>query len=363
MLELLGGAAAGLVSYSLLMLKHGAMRESPGKVLLICSAIGLVFLVGAGLDYGSGRSDFAAVGRLLVFYLGFVVAYAIHCWRRSASEASRERAAEIEQRRFAELSALAVSPQFELPVHGSAQVFLGVGAIGIAACLFLVGGTPITALGTIVLAGAACLLLHTGPTLGKPRLVVTAAGFRLPHGPLVSWQLVEGIWLEQNRHNQQVIAHKLLFYVPTLPDWISRFPWFMKLLYPLRTRQGKRRLAAVLANSSEDPEVVYRLARQLWKQSTGRDYPWFPDMKEEVAAAYRQSDEHFARLRDYAGTDMAEVARLSNAVEQSAAVMRADLQQRRSRLRWMGAGLQWISVAFIVVATALVAGALLARWI
>jgi hypothetical protein len=357
MLELLGWGVAGLVSYFLLMLKYGALRESAGTVVLICSAIGLIFLVGAGLDYGSGRRDFAAVVRLLVFYAGFIVAYAIHLWRRRASGDSQRRAALLAEQRFAELAARAASPQFELPVHGSAQVFLRVGAFGIGACLVLLGrveGSALMIAGGIGLAAAAALLLlHSVSTLGRPRLVVTPAGFRLPLAPMVAWQLVEGIWLEQNRYNQRVIAHKLLFYVPTLPDWIGRFPWFTKLLYPLRTRQGKRRLAAVLAHTSEDPDVVYRVARHLWKQSTGRDYPWFPDMKEEAAAAYRQSDEHFARLRDYSGTDLTEVARLSGALEQNAAVMRTDLQQRVSRLRWM-------SVAFIVVAIALIAGALVA---
>lgn len=357
MLELLGWGVAGCVSYFVLMLKHGAMRESPGKAVLICSVIAFIFLVGAGLDSNSGRRDVAAVGRLLVFYAGLVVAYAIHLWRRRASGDSQRRAALLAEQRFAEMAARAASPQFELAVHGSAQVFLCVGAFAIGACLVLLGrveGSAFMIAGGAGLAAAAVLLLlHRVPTLGRPRLVVTPAGFRLPLAPMVAWQLVEGIWLEKNQHNQQVISHKLLFYVPTLPDWIGRFPWFMKLLYPLRTRQGKRRLAAVLAHSSEDPEVVYRLARHLWKQNTGRDYPWFPDMKEEAAAAYRQSDEHFARLRDYSGTDLTEVARLSAALDQNAAVMRADLQQRASRLRWMG-------VAFIAVAIALIAGALMA---
>ncbi len=353
MLEFLGLTVAGFVSYFVLMLKHG-MRDSPGTALLIGSAIMLVFLVIAGLEFGSGHGDFSRLARLLAFYLGLVVAYAIHRWRRSASEGSRDRAAANEKVRFRELSALAASPQFELPVYGSAQVLLGVGGLGIAACLFLAGSaegsTLMTAGGAIVLAAVVLLLLHRVPTLGKPRLVVTAAGFRLPHAPLVPWQLVEGIWLEKNRHNYQVTSHSLIFYVPALPEGIGRFPWFTKMLFPLRTRKGKKRLGVMLAGSSEDPEVVYRLARHLWKQSTGRDYPWFPDMTEEAAAAYRKDHETFARLREHVqrgpDADPREFKQLMAGLEQNLSAMGEDSRRRRNRFQWLA-----VTVIIVIVVT------------
>ena len=84
MLEVLGWTVAGFASWFVLMLRWSAMRAAPGTALLICSAIWLVFFVGAGLDYGSGRREFAAVARVLVFYLGLVIAYATWRWRRCA---------------------------------------------------------------------------------------------------------------------------------------------------------------------------------------------------------------------------------------------------------------------------------------
>jgi hypothetical protein len=353
-LEVLGWTVAGFVSYFALMLKYRAVRDSPGIALLICSAVGLVFFVVAGLDYGSGRRDFGAVARVLVFYLGLVIAYGIHRWRVSAAQDSRDRASANEGARFRELSARAASPQFELPVYGSAQVFLGVGGLGIAACLFLVGsaegGTLMAAGGAIVLGAVVLLLLHRVPTLGKPRLVVTTTGFQLPHAPLVPWQLVEGIWLENNRHNYQVMSHSLIFYVPTLAEAIGRFPWFMQMLFPLRTRKGKKRLAVMLAGTSEDPEVVYRLARHLWKQSTGRDYPWFPDMTEEAAAAYRKDEETFARLREHLqrgpDADPREFNQLMAGLEQNLSAMREDSQRRGSRFQWLA-----VTVIILTVVT------------
>jgi hypothetical protein len=352
MLEFLGWTVAGFVSWFLLMLKHGVMRDSPGVVLLISSAIALVYLVLAGLDYGSGRRDFGAVARLLVFYLGMVIAYATWWWRRRAAERARVQADTAADARLRELSARAASPQFELPVYGSAQVLLGVGGLGIAACLFLVGSaeasTLMTAGGTIVLAAVVLLLLHRVPTLGKPTLLVTAAGFRLPHAPLVPWQLVEGIWLEKNWHNYQVISHSLIFYVPTLPEGVGRFPWFTKMLFPLRTRKAKKRLGVMLAGSSEDPEVVYRLSRHLWKQSTGRDYPWFPDMTEEAAAAYRKHDETFARLRQHMqrgpDADPREFKQLVAGLEQNLSAMGEESQRRRNRFHWLA-----VTVMMIVI--------------
>jgi hypothetical protein len=289
-----------------------------------------------------------------VFYLGLIIGYATWCWRRRAAERARVQADTDADARFRELSARAASPQFEFPVYGSAQVLLGVGGLGIAACLFLVGSaeesTLMTAGGAIVLAAVVLLLLRIVPTLGKPRVLVTAAGFRLPHAPLVSWQLVEGIWLQKNRHNYQVMSHSLIFYVPTLSDGIGRFPWFTKMLFPLRTRKGKKRLGVMLAGSSEDPEVVYRLARHLWKQSTGRDYPWFPDMTEEAAAAYRKHDETFARLREHTqrgpDADPGEFKQLVTGLEQDLSAMGEDSQRRRNRFQWLA-----VTVMIVIVVT------------
>ena len=251
--------------------------------------------------------------------------------------------------RFAELVAR-LSPQFELPVYGSAQILFGVGGLVIAGVVFfwgLVEESNAAIAGAMVLfAGAALFLSHRLPTLGQPRLVVTTAGFRLPHTPLISWPLVEGIWLEKIRHQRhpltirhQVIAHVLIFHIPSLPDRIGDFPWFTKLLYPLRTRTGKKRLRVVLVGSSEDPEVVYRLARHLWKQSTGRDYPWFPDMTEEAAAAYRKDGEAFARMREYLqrgpAADPREFKRLMAGLEENMAAMRQDSQRRQDRFWWI----------------------------
>jgi len=129
----------------------------------------------------------------------------------------------------------------------------------------------------MVLAAVVLLLLQTIPTLGQPRLVVTTAGIRLPHTPVVSWQLIEGMWLQKNPHRERVMSHSLMFYVPALPSQIHRFPWFMRLFHRLRTRRGRQRLSVWLLNSSEDPDMVYRLAQHLWKQSTGRSRPWFPE--------------------------------------------------------------------------------------
>jgi hypothetical protein len=352
MLELLLGAVAGFVSWFLLMLKHGVR---PGTGLLICSAIVLVFLVGAAFDYGSNRGDFGSVARILVFYLGLVIGYATWCWRRRALERARVRAATDAEARFRALSARAASPQFELPVHGSAQLLLlGIGGLGMAACLLLVGSaegsTLMTAGGAIVLAAVGLLLLQTVPTLGQPRLVVTTSGIRLPHAPLVPWQLVEGIWLQKNSPHERVMSHSLMFYVPDLQSLIHRFPWFMTLLYPWRTRKGKRRLGVMLAGSSESPEVVYRLARHLWKQSTGRDYPWFPDMTEEAAAAYRKDDETFARLREHIQrgpeADPREFEQLVAGLEQNLSAMGEDSQRRRNRFQWLA-----VTVMIVIVVT------------
>jgi len=235
------------------------------------------------------------------------------------------------EERFTQLAAR-LSPQSELAVHvyGATQISWGVLGLMIAASVLFWGivREHILAIvgATVLLAGAAFFLLQVLLTLGQPRLVLTAAGFRLPGAPLVPWQVVEGISLQPISHqrhpltmDRRPVAHILWFYVPA----------------------QKKRAQVMLAGSSEDPEVVYRLARHLWRQSTGRDYPWFPSMTEEAAAEYKKQDETFARLKEHLqrgpDADPQEFSRLMAGLhaglDRTERAMREDLRRTKNQLR------------------------------
>lgn len=238
-----------------------------------------------------------------------------------------------------------LSAQRELAVYGSTQLLFGIGGLFAGAVLVFWGTANghlfVTAGAIVVLAGALVFLLLRLPSLGQPRIVLTPAGFRLPHAPLVPWSLVEGIWLEQVRDGnvvtQLTLFYRLIFYIPSLPERIRDFPWFMKISYRFRTPKAKKRLRVVLGGASEHPEAVYHLCRRLWTKNTGLDYPWFPDMTDEAAAAYRQVDLTLARMNELKaqGADPMESARASEALDGTDVAMREDLELREKRLRWM----------------------------
>lgn len=270
-------------------------------------------------------------------------------------EAEKERAAANDDARFHELSALAASPQFELQVAGSSQIYLGVAFVlgaGIALPAAAASESIAWALGgAAALAFGVVLLLGSVPTLGKPKISITRLGFKTPLTPFVPWKLVEGIDLEAQYHRGRLMFHRLQFLIPSLPLEISRFALFHRLIHRMRTKAGKQRLLVTLASCSEHPNVLYRLIRQVWTVSTGRTHFWNPNMSEAYNVALKEYEEAENRLYRAAVAGLptpADAQHIDKLLAQSRAVISAE-EGRRYRM------LQWAAVAFIAVVVLYVA--------
>src|SRR6185436_9502344 len=127
-------------------------------------------------------------------------------------------------------------------------------------------------------------------TIGKPKIVLSQSGFRTPLTPLMRWDQVEGIHLQENSYRGRILSHTLNFRIPTLPAEIAGFAHFYRLAFLMRTRAGKERLQVALKETSEHPEVVYKLSRFLWTAATGRNYDWNPNFSEAFNAASRHPE-------------------------------------------------------------------------
>jgi hypothetical protein len=210
--------------------------------------------------------------------------------------------------RFQEIEALAKAPEFELKVAGASQLvpsllLLAFGAGGLfmwADSKALIAALAALFFGSVGLVGLSAAIR----SLGKPAITLSRSGFKTPLTPFVSWLLVDGIYLEPRRNPRtgSLVAHALIFCIPSLPRDIPRFALFYRLSQLLRRRSAKDRLEVLLRHTSEHPEIVYRAARSLWMQNTGKSHDWIPGMPPAINAALHSMGEARARLGDGLGT-------------------------------------------------------------
>jgi hypothetical protein len=206
--------------------------------------------------------------------------------------------AEQAEARFGELSALANAGHFELKVKGSKQALYTFAFLVVGAVVMYWGWTTdsVGAMvgGAIIFLLGAFLSLGVLPALFRPVITLTKAGFNSPLMGDVSWHYVDGMFLERIPLRDGVM-HRLVFRITSLPNLVPSFGIFHRLLYALPGRSRKQQVHITLWNTSEPPEVVYRLARLLWRQA-GRSAFWYPGMPEDVELALRQLHEAGARL-------------------------------------------------------------------
>lgn len=186
----------------------------------------------------------------------------------------------------------AKSPSFERAIYGSSQILLGtlITLFGVPLIVFSKSGIVVLLVGGFLLLAGMLILFGAAMTLGKPQIVLSYRGFSTPHSPFVPWSEVEGIHLQANRYRGQVVSESLQFRIGSLPERIAEFSAFHRFLHLFRRGSGRQKFHVVLKSSSEPPETVYRLARTLWTQATGRDYEWNPEMSDRFNEALRHAD-------------------------------------------------------------------------
>ena len=129
---------------------------------------------------------------------------------------------------------------------------------------------------------------------GRPLITVTRQGFQTPIVGAIPWNAVLGIDVMEAIVGKDVPHHILRLYVPTLRNYFAAFPAVARMLYFLQFWRSKTIVTIRLQYPDQDPELVERVARELWFASTGRDYLWDPDANEDADRPLRHTGE-FAR--------------------------------------------------------------------
>jgi hypothetical protein len=138
-------------------------------------------------------------------------------------------------------------------------------------------------LGMVVLSSPSVLI-----GIGKSALVLSRSGFETPIDGLISWQYVEGIYL-QVVTTRGVRSYSLILRVPEYAKAVASIHWVQRWLALFGLGAFRRGLLSVSLKGGQDqPETIEAVARHLWKTATGRDYVWNPNMSQEANDAYRR---------------------------------------------------------------------------
>ena len=164
---------------------------------------------------------------------GIAVIYYLDSRREKAVA---KKAAEDDELRFRELSALADRPQFELPVTGSTGIGMAA-VLTVSGALILllfvglftqtfIGILLVSLLGAFLLGAGVFLSLRAIPGLGKPVMTISKSGLKSPLTPHLPWKVIDGIYLQSNTYHGEVISHFIILRIGTLPQIISQFAFF-----------------------------------------------------------------------------------------------------------------------------------------
>jgi len=323
------------------------MRKAIVYILLFLSALAVLL----GLSTFGYKPSFG-LPFLIAGILGVAVLYLIdkRLDRRLATEREehlRRRAEQVSQ---------------ETILLGRPLIVRGASGIGVALLFLVVGGSFLFAFRVEPLSGAflagalsvalgVFLAVAVWPTVGRPKLVLSLEEISTPKVRRIPWSAVHGIDLQAVRAKGRVVSHVLTFLVPELERYQAQMHPMERLLYRFRFSTGRKRVSVPLKSPSEDPELVYNFALELWKRATGRDYPWHADMPEEAAAAFQRMSDTSARMdktiKGKPGTreEAEEVLRLLQESGKDREVLNY-IKQRRRRLYWVGALLM---VGFVLV--------------
>ena len=296
------------------------------------------------------------------------VAGAVWLFRQDSQRAARDgkKSAVDAQARYEALAARTREPDFTLEVRGSTQLFSGIVALAIGAAIgfaaleshkhgLLMQVLGVSLSGLLVLVGA-LIVAGAVAAFGRPALVLRKDGFESPWYGRMPWERVDGLYLQVVRTRTSRVE-SLMVRIPELRALCAQFRPPMRWICRIRPASWGARVGIPLVRTSEPAEVIYRIARRLWTEKTGRDHDWNPNMSAEFNAALRQMQATTELMRTSATdprTALANAPKVREAMERavtSQAVVTAELRRRKRAVAWLA----WTGVAVFVVYLALVA--------
>lgn len=153
---------------------------------------------------------------------------------------------------------------------GAVMIFIGLAS---ASSMWLIG-----LFGGFLLAFSLLILVRGFVGLGKPACILDRKGLTMPIYGMIPWQSVSGIHLLRFEFRGSV-NYTLQFRIEQIRRVVKHVHWTEHVLGILRLGAlGKGIISLPMKDMKEKPETVYGVARFLWKQATGNDYDWDPDV-------------------------------------------------------------------------------------
>lgn len=176
--------------------------------------------------------------------------------------------------------------------------------------------------------------------LGRPAIEFTVSGIATPRNGRIAWRDITGIFLKAVTY-RGATTHTILFRVNNLARAAQRTYWTDRLLASFHRGPLFRNIVgSVLPRWRENPEVVYALARRLWKRATGSDYDWNPLMSDRFNAASQRLATVAAHLQEPGAIEpstanLRQVERQMAQARDDIGLMRKELKRKRTRSNWI----------------------------
>lgn len=217
---------------------------------------------------------------------------------------------------------------------------------------------PMTLWGVFFLAVSAIPALRIVPNTFKPALQMSTAGLVSPIHGSITWHDVDGIHLSKRTH-KGVTTFWLQLLVNNYQHAVRQMHWSERLLCMLRGEKSDAQVISIrLLDGRDKPEVVFEVARHLWKQVTGNTYSWYPGMSAEFNAATKQNAEILAKMQ--APTFIEQAYERRNEIQQDLAKLKANSKLINEELiRSHNKGLWLIGVLLVSVSLTLAWGFLM----
>jgi len=261
-------------------------RSSPGALAMIKSFtlfLAALLFVAIPVALTDVIGDARIRGGVLVgAILGLITLYALD---RTRERRDTDRAQDAAGERLDRLLRLASNDNLELEVRGSHNLRLA--WIGLLCGLVLLFCASVSASGIglwIVFAAlfaipSALLVILMWPGRNKPVIVLSKAGFTTPWTGRIPWHFVHGIDIREVSVGSTHF-HLLIFDIPGLRQLFVQFSPVNRWVWQRRPQSWSSRFQVMLKETTEQPEVVFQIARALWTESTGRTHYWNSSLAE-----------------------------------------------------------------------------------
>jgi hypothetical protein len=261
-------------------------------------------LIGFGFGLWAFHSNTIYLVLTVVVGLSLLVV-AILYDKRHLQQLKEKRLVDISQR-ISELTKKPWLSDQTLQVHRSATMTLLAISMGIVSAILIKVGLTIPSISWTYLLGGLVFLAITVISLsrfyvgiGKPACEFNRNGFTTPIHGFISWKDVAGINFREIT-TRNGTRYGLLFRVENYAKIVTNIHWTDRMFGLFGIGAMSRGVIGVeLNDQKEQPEMVYAVAKFLWKQATGYDYDWNPNLSD----AYNESAKQLGKLITTQSTD------------------------------------------------------------